>query len=522
NSTHFRIILEKVEGGLHTSGEWGYFSWDTWYYVRTRIDATSNVLEVFSGGFDETIEHVDYLPNFDTQSGYGPVHIRIANPSSATFGFRYFDDDFRVRKYTYPEPSYGSWGSEESDWLAGWSHRKSHVINPAAGAGSNYQVKIVVHYGPGTDNGENAYCNYQCRTDFGDIRFTDDDGITELDYWMEDKADYIRAVFWIEIVDDLSSDDATIYLYYGNSGATTTSNGENTFIFFDDFSGGLNSSKWYSEGNISLSGNECTIGGYSTYSKITTLSVYGTGHAARARSKAVADYSWLVDFGEGAGGGDWLVIRRWEIYAGTRFYHAVQDGDGSHRATQASTDVDSNYHTSEIRWISGSLAYMDIDGTVVTFSTGNVPDGDYQKNLCFKALCDLETGTETVVDWCLVRKCVDPEPSHGTWGLQPPQDDQQIPVIIFVAAAVGAIAAIGIAFFIKARTPRPEVPALEPMEPVSEPTYEEEVVREEVAPEREEIEAPEPLLPSEVLCSHCGHVNPTGSKFCIKCGRHVG
>jgi hypothetical protein len=56
-------------------------------------------------------------------------------------------------------------------WLEGWGYRKSHVINPASGAGTNYQVRIVAHYGSGTDSGPDVYLNGRCRTDFGDIRF---------------------------------------------------------------------------------------------------------------------------------------------------------------------------------------------------------------------------------------------------------------------------------------------------------------------------------------------------------------
>jgi len=108
------------------------------------------------------------------------------------------------------------------DWLTGWQYRKSHVINSASGAGTNYQVRIKVHYGSGTDSGEDVYLNSHCRTDFGDVRFTDDDGATELDYWMEEKVDSDYAVFWVEVADDLSSSSATIYVYYGKSDATYT------------------------------------------------------------------------------------------------------------------------------------------------------------------------------------------------------------------------------------------------------------------------------------------------------------
>jgi len=122
-----------------------------------------------------------------------------------------------------------------SSYYIGWAYRKSHIIQPSSGAGTNYQVKIIVHYGSGTDSGENVYLNYHCRSDFGDIRFTKSDGVTFLDYWMESYTASDNAVFWVEIADDLSTNNQTIYIYYGNTSATTTSNGASTFLFFDDF-----------------------------------------------------------------------------------------------------------------------------------------------------------------------------------------------------------------------------------------------------------------------------------------------
>jgi len=120
-------------------------------------------------------------------------------------------------------------------WLSGWSYRKSHVINSASGAETNYLVKIRVYYGSGTDSGGNVYVNGKCRTDFGDIRFTDDDGTTLLDYWMERKTNNDNADFWVEVADNLSSNNQTIYIYYGKSDATTTQNGDNVYCWGDDF-----------------------------------------------------------------------------------------------------------------------------------------------------------------------------------------------------------------------------------------------------------------------------------------------
>jgi hypothetical protein len=136
------------------------------------------------------------------------------------------------------------------NWLGGYSYRKYHVINPSVGAGTNYQVNVTVHYGSGIDSGADVYLNGKCRSDFGDIRFTKVDGTTLLDYWIESKTNGVNATFWVEIADDLSSVSRTIYLYYGNSGVTSTSNGDNTFIFFDDFETNLN--KWTTYGSTGL------------------------------------------------------------------------------------------------------------------------------------------------------------------------------------------------------------------------------------------------------------------------------
>jgi hypothetical protein len=124
-------------------------------------------------------------------------------------------------------------------WLTGWGYRKSHEIYSAAGAGTSYQVKVTVHYGSGADGGEHVYLDSNCRTDFGDIRFTDDDGVSLLDYWMESKTDGDNAVFWVEVADDLSSQNRTIYVYYNNSDVTTTSSLADTATELYDFEGGM-------------------------------------------------------------------------------------------------------------------------------------------------------------------------------------------------------------------------------------------------------------------------------------------
>ncbi|MCW4035191.1 MAG: DUF2341 domain-containing protein, partial [Candidatus Bathyarchaeota archaeon] len=112
-------------------------------------------------------------------------------------------------------------GSGDS-WLEGWTYRKSHFINNCTGAGTNYPVQVTVDYGDGIDSNDTVYVNGMCQVDFDDIRFTEDDGNTTLDYWMEDFTLSEYATFWVELSTNLNVSNTTIYLYYGNSTVATT------------------------------------------------------------------------------------------------------------------------------------------------------------------------------------------------------------------------------------------------------------------------------------------------------------
>jgi PKD repeat protein len=107
-----------------------------------------------------------------------------------------------------------------------WSYyREITVTNSPAIA--NYQMTVNVPY------------DAHMKTDFGDIRFMGTDGTTVYDYWMEKKTDGTSAVFWVKVP---TASTTTFRMYYGNSSQTTTSDGTNTFDFFDDFS--IDLSKW--------------------------------------------------------------------------------------------------------------------------------------------------------------------------------------------------------------------------------------------------------------------------------------
>jgi len=120
--------------------------------------------------------------------------------------------------------------------LSGWQYRKKITIQENAGQSlTNYQIRLTIHYGSGIDGGSDIYLDSKCKTDFGDIRFTKDDGETLLDYWMEEKVDSDYAVFWVKVPSIPANGTTDIYIYYGKSDAAYAGSGYDVFEFFDDF-----------------------------------------------------------------------------------------------------------------------------------------------------------------------------------------------------------------------------------------------------------------------------------------------
>ena len=90
-------------------------------------------------------------------------------------------------------------------------------------------------------------CEGNCASDFDDIRFTTSDGETLLDYWIESIQGITPnqvARIWVEF-DSIGTSNTTFYMYYGNESAVAYSNGDDTFLFFDDFNdNSIDSGKW--------------------------------------------------------------------------------------------------------------------------------------------------------------------------------------------------------------------------------------------------------------------------------------
>jgi len=115
-----------------------------------------------------------------------------------------------------------------------WNYLREIYINPSTPE-DNYQIKIILN--PSIFNYSRAQANGE------DIRFMDVN-YNPLPYWIETWNPSGNSIIWVKILDFGTSN---IYFSYGNEYATSESNGDNVFIFFDDFEGtSLNVTKWNS------------------------------------------------------------------------------------------------------------------------------------------------------------------------------------------------------------------------------------------------------------------------------------
>ncbi len=140
----------------------------------------------------------------------------------------------------YP-PLEEAYANDVSWYNSSWLYRKPITIDNTGNANdlTNYQVKITLSssnfdFSKAQSNGE-------------DLRFTNSNGTTLFDYWIESYDNSGQtAIAWVEISSISASSTKTIYIYYGNSSASSASNGDNTFVFFDDFSsdGELSAAQW--------------------------------------------------------------------------------------------------------------------------------------------------------------------------------------------------------------------------------------------------------------------------------------
>jgi len=131
------------------------------------------------------------------------------------------------------------------------------TIDNTGSALTDYQILLNI-------SGDDTFFS-DCESKKEAIRVYDTDKATELSYWIEEwDTTNNNAKIWIKVPSIPASGTKTIYMSIDPSRTEDASNGDATFIFFDDFEGtSLDTSKWNtnigSGGSITVSGGEVDL-----------------------------------------------------------------------------------------------------------------------------------------------------------------------------------------------------------------------------------------------------------------------
>lgn len=308
--------------------------------------------------------------------------------------------------------------TSNGDWYAElWHYRKSISINGSSGAGTNYSVRISVTY------------DSDMQTDFDDVLFTDDDGLTPLDFWLETYTASTSAAFWVNVRDDLGTDQ-DIYMYYGNPAAGTTSSGDDTFFDFNDVEEGT-TADWSGTGGTGYAHSASTTQKHTgTYSSRITVNPAGSGGYFYETVTAYQGYGYafggfVYDDGDNqanneAGmrlinvGSQLYVISR--DYSQSTGYYVYYDGSFHVTAVARSTA----WHRFEIGVVDATHNYATIDGTAIaTLSAYDMNLVNQLRLTCYRK------PTYVYGDDFYVRKYVNPEPIVDAFG----EEETNLPLI---------------------------------------------------------------------------------------------
>lgn len=161
--------------------------------------------------------------------------------------------------------------------LNGWTYRTPVYIDNTSNSSSltDFQVELSLNTFQLIADGKASLTG-------DDIRFLDSDG-TVLPFWIdEDTYNSAATSIWVKVPHIDASLVDTIYLFYGQSSASSIASGESTFELFDDFLGAsVDASKWdnCNSPQVSVTGGEIMLSSTATStdrSKLTSVDFFTT------------------------------------------------------------------------------------------------------------------------------------------------------------------------------------------------------------------------------------------------------
>jgi hypothetical protein len=246
-----------------------------------------------------------------------------------------------------------------------------------------------------------SWCNSYLKTysyHGNDYRFAYADG-NKLPYWREEGNDKI---YWVKVDNIPANGDKNIYFYYGNPSANYEGNGDDVFIFFDNFDDGkIDNKKWYVDGSPAENNGYLILNG-SRADKVKSTSKFGpynisvisrvSTNLGHFRAICVGNYPLeAIDFA---------------IYPSTTTAECLTGNDGTYTQhagigisnTQLFKKFEIDWLPSKVKFIQDSIPRHEI--------TTNIPDSALDVGVC-----SWWSGEISYVDYILVRKYADSEPT---------------------------------------------------------------------------------------------------------------
>jgi peptidoglycan hydrolase-like protein with peptidoglycan-binding domain len=342
--------------------------------------------------------------NYTSVTSEQPFTVTSGAGTGFSYGGSFVNSDFYSLSDSVYTPFSG--GSVSLPAPITWTRRKPITItNGTASNLTDFQVSIPVTY------------DADMQSNFNDLRFTASDGTTLLNYWIESKVNGSSATVWVQVPSVPASSSATIYMYFGNSTVASASSISNTFLFGDDFSGSLDTTKWTVVGNpVNTAGGIFTASSSNSGIWATNYALTGSAIIETLVQKGSSSYGRVSfvnaasRFKQGMTNGD----RGFDylMYSGS-LYGQTADTTGQQETYFGSYGT--AYHRVKMVFTSGSSVgwYDTVPGSGTTISTSLGNSGlDYIPEPADDLHPEIYNYSGTMQnDWIFVRQFASADPS---------------------------------------------------------------------------------------------------------------
>ncbi|ADC65576.1 Protein of unknown function DUF2341 [Ferroglobus placidus DSM 10642] len=281
----------------------------------------------------------------------------------------------------------------------GWKYRVPIYVEELSGNDLiDYQILVTL----------DASFNWShAKSDGSDIRFADKNG-NPIPYWIESWNYGSSAKIWVKL-NITANENKTIYMYYGNASATSESDGDNVFDFFDDFTTtNLNTSKWTVVDQIpSIQHSILILTGGDSIDAIKTLKSFSPPiaiHYYLAPSETSGDWDTGIGFGKSRN--NMLrftddTISSWRNYLTIHYKGWWSDTI----EIQTPRSDYTTFHEYQVIVTNSGSIFKDL-----TDERGNPSQYSLNNGNIWLVSDNDNSGNQGLFDWIFVRKYVNPEP----------------------------------------------------------------------------------------------------------------